>query len=160
MYVCVPSTVEVLIQKWKQPKIKGWSFPTNRHIRHRTFIFNFDQYFFPKRIFYTPFFVLFKRKDYFFPFTIRTCKRNFYRNFAWKIEIIYFKGRNSFLNFTSELWEGHWDLMRFDVESICSSWMHCLPISICVCFKTFIIHSSCFYEHPHDSIPTLADNDQ
>ena len=93
---------QVLIQKWKQPKIKGWSFPTNRHIRHRTFIFNFDQYFFSKRIFYTPFFVLFKRIDYFFPFTIRTCKESFVRNFFIKDWNQMLKKNHTFLNFTSE----------------------------------------------------------
>ena len=39
MYVCVCGTIYRSIdpKMWKQPKIKGWSFLTNRHIRHHFF---------------------------------------------------------------------------------------------------------------------------
>ena len=48
MYVCVCGTIYRSIdpKMWKQPKIKGWSFLTNRHIRHHFFFQLWSIFFF------------------------------------------------------------------------------------------------------------------
>ena len=104
-YVCVCAIHRRSIDpKMKATKNKRVELSNQSPHTASHFYFNFDQYFFSKRIFYTPFFVLFKRIDYFFPFTIRTCKESFVRNFfILRLKSnTYFKEINIFLNCTSE----------------------------------------------------------